>query len=384
VTRKTWALAAAILAAVTVIGGVLVTSGAKQASAATPPLPVGTTRVEKRTLSAMVSQGGTLTYRARSDGSLYSVLNRARGTYTMLPAVGQVISQGRALYRVNNRPVVLLHGSTPAYRALSAGATGPDVAELNADLVALGYATSAQLHPRSAFFGPATTTGVERLQAALGVPRNGTLSLGQAVFEPAAVRVTSVSAQPGGGAQPGETVLQGTSTTRQVEVALDASQQTSMAVGDKVSITLPNNQTTPGVVSSVATVATCPSSSGSGGPSSGSAPSGTDTCSSGGSGSSTPTITVGVTPSDPAATGKWDQAPVQVGITTDSVPDALVVPVTALLAQSSGGYAVEVVGANARHHLIPVSLGLFDDAHGLVQVTASGLAAGQEVVVPST
>ena len=58
--------------------------------------------------------------------------------------------------------------------------------------------------------------------------------------------------------------MQGTSTTRQVQVALDASQQTTMAVGDKVSITLPNNRTTPGVVSSVGAVATCPSSSGSG------------------------------------------------------------------------------------------------------------------------
>ena len=360
-------------------------SGTKQASAAARPLPVSTTRVEKRTLSAMVSQGGILTYRARSDGSLYSVINQARGTYTKLPAVGQVISQGRVLYRVNDRPVLLLHGSTPAYRTLSAGATGPDVAELNADLVALGYATSAQLRPRSDFFGPATTAAVEKLQAASGVPGTGTLSLGQVVFEPTAVRVTSVSAQPGGGAQPGGTVLQGTSTTRQVQVALDASEQTSLAVGNTVSIALPNNRNTPGVVSSVATVATCPSSSGAGGPSAGSAPAGTDTCSSGGSGSATPTITVDVTPSDPAATGKWDQAPVQVGITTDGVPNALVVPVTALLAESSGGYAVEVVSAGTtNHHLVAVSLGLFDDAHGLVQVTAPGLAAGQEVVVPST
>jgi hypothetical protein len=361
---------------------VLVTSGAPRATAAARQLPVGTTQVEKRTLSAMVSQGGILTYRARSDGSAYSVINQAHGTYTQLPTLGQVIRQGHALYRVNNRPVVLLHGSTPAYRTLSAGATGPDVAELNADLVALGYATRAQLRPTSASFGSATTTAVERLQAALGVTRNGTLTLGQAVFEPTAVRVTSVSAQPGGSSQAGETVMQGTSTTRQVQVALDASQQTSMAVGNKVSITLPNNQTTPGVVSSVATVATCPSSAGSGGQGSSSATPGTDTCSAG----STPTITVDVTPSDPGATGTWDQAPVQVGITTDSVRDALVVPVTALLAQSSGGYSVEVAGAGVGtgNRLVSVSLGLFDDADGLVQVTGPGLAAGQEVVVPAT
>jgi hypothetical protein len=76
---------------------------------------------------------------------------------------------------------------------------------------------------------------------------------------------------------------------------------------------------------------------------------------------------------------------VQVGITTDSVPDALVVPVTALLAQAGGGYAVEIAGAGTNNHrLVPVSLGLFDDADGLVQVTGSGLTAGQTVVTPST
>jgi hypothetical protein len=388
VKRSTRVLAAAaVLAATAAASGLAVTSGARPATAAAQPAPANTALVQKRTLSATVPQDGTLTYRARSDGSPYSVINQARGTYTTLPTLGQVIHQGHVLYRVNDRPVVLLYGSTPAYRALSAGATGPDVAELNTDLVALGYATSAQLSRTSASFGAATAAALAKLQAALGVTQTGTLSLGQAVFEPTAVRVTSVSVQPGGGAQTGETVLQGTSTTREVQVALDASQQTDAAVGDKVSITLPNNQTSPGVVSSVGTVATCPSSSGSGGSGSSSAAPGTGTCSSASSGSSTtPTITVDVTPSDPAATGTWDQAPVQVGITTASVPDAVVVPVTALLARPGGGYAVEVVGAGVgtSNRLVSVSLGLFDDADGLVQVAGSGLAAGQKVVVAST
>jgi Putative peptidoglycan binding domain/HlyD family secretion protein len=379
-------VAAAVLVALAAACGVVVSSGAKQEALAAQPSPAHTAQVERRTLSAMVSQAGILTYRARSDGSPYSVINQARGTYTELPAAGHVTSQGHVLYRVNDRPVVLLQGSTPAYRTLSAGATGADVAELNADLVALGYATSAQLGPRSASFGWATTAALQKLQAAVGVTQTGTMTLGQAVFEPTAVRVTAVSAQLGGRAQPGQTVLQATSTTRQVQVKLDASQQTDVAVGDRVSITLPNNRTTRGVVSSAGTVATCASSSGSGsgGSSSSSAAPGTDSCSSGSSGSATPTITVGVTPSHPAATGKWDQAPVQVGITTARVRGALVVPVTALLAQSNGGYAVEVLGTGATNHLVPVSLGLFDDADGLVQVTASGLAAGQKVVVPAT
>ena len=379
---------ATVLAVALAAGGVVVISGEKPATSAAQAPPPTTVKVEKRELSAMVSLSGTLTYQVAPDGSPYSVINQAGGTYTELPVPGQVITQGQVLYRVNDSPVVLLYGSTPAYRALSAGATGADVAELNADLVALGYATANQLSPTSSFFGSATATAVEKLQADLGVAQNATLALGQAVFEPTAVRVTSLSAQLGSSTQTGQTVMQGSSTTRQVQVALDASQQTDVAVGDTVTIILPNNQSTPGVVSSVGTVATCPSSSGSSGSSgssSSSATPGTGTCSSGSSGSSTaPTVTVEVNPSDPAATGTWDQAPVQVTVTTASEPNALVVPVTALLAQSGGGYAVEVVGAGGTNHLVPVSLGLFDDADGLVQVTGSELAAGQNVVVPTT
>jgi HlyD family secretion protein len=384
VKRKTWVLAgAAVVAASIATGVVIAASGANQVAPAALEPPTNTARVEKGELSATVSLAGTLTYRAQPDGSPYSVINQAQGLYTKLPELGEVISQGQVLYRVDDSPVVLLYGSTPAYRTLSAGATGADVAQLNADLVALRYATPAQLDPSSASFGPVTTTALEKLQAALGLTQNGALTLGQAVFEPTAVRVTAVPAQLGGRSQTGQTVIQATSTTRQVQVALDVSQQTDMAVGDKVTITLPDNQTTPGVVSSVGTVATCPPTPVPGGSSPSATAPGTDTCSSGSSGSTTPTISVVVTPSDPAATGAWDQAPVRVSITTASVPNAMAVPVTALLAQSSGGYAVEVVGPGGTNHLVPVSLGLFDDGDGLVQITGSQLTAGQQVVVPA-
>jgi hypothetical protein len=369
------------VAGVVVAGGAVVMSGAKQQALTAQQPSVNTVKVERRELSAMVSEAGILIYSAQSDGSPYSVINQTRGIYTELPAVGEVISQGHVLYRVNDRPVVLLDGATPAYRTLAVGASGPDVADLNADLVALGYATPSQLSPSSSLFGSATAAALEKLQAALGLTQTGTLALGQAVFEPTVLRVTTVLAPLGGSSQAGQTVLQATSTARQVQVALDASQQTNMAVGDKVTITLPNNRITPGVVSAVGAVATCPAGSGPGGSSSSSAGPGTDTCS---ASSTTPTVLVDVIPSDPAATGTWDQAPVQIGIATARVPSALVVPVTALLAQSSGGYAVEVVGAAGINHLVAVSLGLFDDADGLVAVTGSRLAAGQEVVVPVT
>jgi hypothetical protein len=102
------------------------------------------------------------------------------------------------------------------------------------------------------------------------------------------------------------------------------------------------------------------------------------------SASATPTVAVQITPLHPAATGSLDQAPVHVSITTATVRDALVVPVAALLALASGGYAVEEVTPRGVHHLVPVQLGMFDDDAGLVQVTGSGLAAGQRVVVPAS
>jgi hypothetical protein len=161
-----------------------------------------------------------------------------------------------------------------------------------------------------------------------------------------------------------------------VTIALDPAQQTEVKDGEQVSITLPDGATTPGVVSQVAAVASAPGSSSSAGSGS------SDNPSSSGSDSSA-TIAVQVALSDPKAAGSLNQAPVEVTITTGSVADALVVPVDALLAQGSGGYAVEVIGAGNHHHLVAVSLGLFDDAAGLVQVTGTGLAAGQHVVVPA-
>jgi hypothetical protein len=384
-TRKPSLLGGAVTLVVVVVVACLFEMSTTKPSTSSAREPMAkTTKVERRDLSAKVSLNGTLTYRAGADGSPYAVINQSQGTYTELPAPGHVVAEGQVLYRVNDSPVALLYGSTPAYRTLSQGATGADVAELNADLVALGYATPSPIDQSPASFEWATATALKNLQGALGLPESGTLSLGQALFEPSAVRVTSLSVPLGSSAQSGQTAMQATSTTRQVEVALDASHQSDVAVGNKVTITLPNNQTTPGVVSSVGAVASCPSSSASGGQNSSSTTSGSGTCPSGGSGSGTaPTIAVDVTPSDPAATGTWDQAPVQLTITTTGVRGALVVPVTALLAKAGSGYAVELVGPNGTHHLVAVSLGMFDDADGLVQITGSKLAAGQEVVVPT-
>jgi len=328
-----------------------------------------TAAVTYRTLTSQQQVNGTLGY----SGS-YSIVNRAAGTLTALPSPGRVVRQGQVLYRVDTGPVVLLYGSIPAYRALTEGDRGPDVRNLKADLVALGDATRASLNLSSGYFGAATVAAVKELQESLDVHRTGSLALGQVVFVPGPIRVTAMTSTRGTLAQPGAAVLQATSTSREVTVSLDAALEGDVKPGDQVTITLPNQRTTQGTVANVSKVATTGSSgSSSGGSSSGSS-----------SGSSqSATVQVTITLRDPAATGTLDQAPVQVAIITATAPHVLTAPTTALLAQPGGGYGVEVIGPRNSRKILRVSVGLFDDAQGLVQVSGPRLHAGQQVVVPA-
>jgi hypothetical protein len=299
---------------------------------------------------------------ARSSESVYG----QSSTFTMLPAVGRVFSRGQSLYAIDGRPVVLLYGSVLPLRAFVAGMPpAPEVAELNANLDALGYASGLT----GDAFTAATATAIEAFQAAHGMAATGGLALGSVVFERGPVLVTSVTATVGANVTPGP-VLGVSSTVPQVTIQLSAAQQSSVKVGDQVTINLPNERSAEGVVSAVGAVAKAPPKGGEGGGGEGGEEGG-------------PTIEVDVTPSDPDAIGHLDEAPVTVAITTASVSNALTVPVDALLALAGGGYALEVVEGRA-HRLEAVSLGLFDDAEGLVQVSGREVAAGQRVVVPAS
>jgi hypothetical protein len=313
-------------------------------------------RVTRQDLSARMLQSGTLGY----AGS-YQVVNEASGTATDLPAVGDVVRQGGVLYRVDGAPVLLLAGrQEPVYRALSRGMTGADVRQLNAALVALGYATKSTLDPGSDTFGAATYTALRKLQDAAGLSVTGTLPLGQVVFLPAAtLRVTKVNAVRGTRVGPNQPVLTVSSTERQVSVQLNADRQATVAVGDPVTITLPTGRTTPGRVSAVGRVASQDSSG-------------------------NVTVEVLIKPVRPAETGRLDQAPVQVSIVSDTARHVLSVPVTALLALAGGGYAVEVQDASGARRLVAVRTGLFDDGSGRVEVSGAGLADGQHVLVPAS
>jgi uncharacterized membrane protein YgcG len=390
-SRGRW-MAAAVMAVVAAAGvavagakGAFGGPGSPSAGAAANAYRTAIATVARRSLVSQTPVDATLGY----AGS-WNVVNQATGTFTALPAVGRVVRQGQVIYQVSGAPVVLLYGHVPAWRDLSEGVTGPDVTELNAALVKLGYARAAALGPRPGWdnFSAETAYALELLQTHLRLTVTGTLPLGQAVFLPGAARIAGLGATTvlGGAAAPGTAALTATSIRPVVSIALDAGQQTEVKKEDKVAITLPDGTTTPGVISSVGAVATSSSaagSGGSGGPGGGGSGQGGsgESGSSGGPGSATITVLVSLT--DPKAAGGLDQAPVTVEITTGSASNALVVPVSALLAQPGGKYEVEQVTAGGHHHLVPVTPGIFDDASGLVQVTGTSLAVGDHVVVPA-
>jgi multidrug efflux pump subunit AcrA (membrane-fusion protein) len=318
-----------------------------------------TAMVTRQDLAATTPVAATLGY----AGS-YTVTGQGGGTLTSLPSAGQVISQGQPVYQTGNgSPVVLLYGTVPDWRPMSEGTTGADVSQLNHDLVALGYASRAAIEAAGwDYYSAGTAYAVQRLEEHLGVAAPpGSLSLGQVVFEPEAIRVTQVTGSLGGPAS--GPVLQATSDERVVTIALDVSQELEVATGDAVTVTLPDGTTSPGVVTSVGTVATSPASQ------------------QGQNAATTIPVTVALT--DPAAAGRVDQAPVTVNITTASARDVLAVPVSALLARSPGGYVVEVVGPRGARRYVPVTPRIFDDSSGLVQVSGA-LTPGQRVVVASS
>jgi hypothetical protein len=260
---------------------------------------------------------------------------------------------------------------------------GWDVKELNRNLVSLGYADGAGLDP-AGHFGSATRFALKDLKGDLGLSRTGSLAPEQAVALPGPLRISSVSVPLGSPVQPGAAIAAATSTARRVEVDLDPSQAEGLKVGERASITLPNNRTTPGVVRSIGAAAVeSGSASGTGSASASSSGSSPSSGSSGDSGSTTAMVAVFITLKRLGAVGGIGEAPVQVSIITGRVKNALSVPVTALLARAGGGYAVETVDAGGQQ-LVRVDLGAFDHANGLVQVSGPGLRAGQRVVVPAS
>ena len=327
-------------------------SGGDGDGAETTAASMNTAAVARRDLVEREDVDGTLGY----AGSR-TVSNQLAGTLTRMRREGSVVARGQWLYEVDGKPTAwLLYGARPAWRAFGPDmADGEDVRQLERNLKALGYDPGGAMTVDDDFTA-ATAAAVKRFEHARGRKEDAKLELGEVVFLPDAARVKARKASVGITLQPGQEVLETSSSRRVVTVQLAASRQSMVSRGDAVKVELPDGKIVKGRISRVHRVAQ-PGEEGE---------------------EATVEVTI-ILRSRSAARG-LDQAPVTVGITQEARRDALSVPVTALLALEGGGNGLEVVGADGQPRTVRVKTGLFAD--GYVEVAGAGVREGMRVVIP--
>jgi multidrug efflux pump subunit AcrA (membrane-fusion protein) len=387
--RRHLAIAAAAVAGIAAAAGFLVLVGGHGAGRA-PGAGAGvgkagaTATVARRTLAERVTVEGTIGYAGET-----TVPARLSGTVTELPAVGDVVRRGEELYGIDGEPVVLMYGKVPAYRGLAEGvADGPDVEQLERNLLALGYEPGTVDEE----FTASTAEAIEAWQEGLGLEATGEVELGRVTFLPGPQRITELEATlgealggggAGGGSQltayevpavgeatepegepepeeeaeaPSTPILRAGSTRRIVSVELEADQQSIAHRGQKVGVILPGGTEVPGEVRRLAAV----ESSGEGAPGE-EAEAGVE-------------ATIGVTGKHeiPALDG----ASVSVRFTQRVRRHVLSVPLTSLVAIGGERFAVYVREGGGRRQVV-VTPGLAAD--GYVEVAGAGLRAGMKV-----
>ena len=340
-------LVAALTGVLAVGGGA---AGALALRAPGSPAPAEATHAHTATVTRGDLAQTTTVPGTVGHGTATPVTGHGTGTVTWLPAVGDVVDRGGQLYRVDDRPVVLLIGDLPLYRPLSQ-APGPDGKRLRgadvdlvaANLAALGFWDG----PTSdVAFTRRLERAVGRWQKAVGRPETGAIDPADVVVAPAAVRVDAVTAHLGDAV--GTPLLTTTGEGKVVVLDVPVGVAPAMASGQEVEVALGEGTR---VTAQVATI---------GAPAAGGASEGGPT--------GVPVTLVPPTGFD-APPG-----PVTATVVTASRPGVLHVPVAALLALAGGGYAVEAPDGT----LTPVTIGMVAD--GEVEVT--GVTEGAQVVVP--
>jgi peptidoglycan hydrolase-like protein with peptidoglycan-binding domain len=146
VVRKNRALVAGLAA---VIVSSLVSWGAASrirspaevaARTAAPKPSAITVPVEKKVLSSDVVIRGTVRYGAPQSVLLPgSSIRKGSAILTSAPQKGKDLTEGSVAFTISGRPALVLAGSVPAYRDITPGTVGDDVAQLQKALVRLGF-----------------------------------------------------------------------------------------------------------------------------------------------------------------------------------------------------------------------------------------------------
>ncbi|SDS35717.1 HlyD family efflux transporter periplasmic adaptor subunit [Actinoplanes derwentensis] len=309
---------------------------------------VATAEVERTDLSTARIMPGTLGY------GMSRTIRASAGTVTWLPKTGATMRRGQPLYRNDDKPVLVMYGTTPLFRPIEgAGLTGRDVRVVVDNLRALGYQVGDQpgrIRPGDAVLTTAVVEAVKRWQLDTGCPVTGVVTPADVVVLPGAVRVGQVTAQLGEPAADGVLIVTG--RRKAITVPVRADDLGSIKAGAAVQVELPSGGTVPGTVSGVDRDVTAPEGE-------------------------VPAVDVTVTIKNTKAVRALDSAPVQVSFTGEVRAGVLAVPVAALLALREGGHAVQIAGGP----LVAVETGMF--AMGLVEISGDGLTEGVRVVTAS-
>jgi hypothetical protein len=317
-------------------------------------------------------------------------------------AAGKTISNGEQIAGIDGEPMFALTGRVPAWRDITPGESGPDVAELQKALASLGYYQGGDT---AGYFGTATQDAVAAYYEHLGYtpPSTGGVPLTDVIFLPSLpAKVIAVNGAKG--QQPGQPFLE-LAARGSLALTGELSPQYAGQVKPGLKVTMYDEVTgihaagTVGEVGTATTItpvgaivdvgggaasASAAAAAAAGSAGSGSTGSGAGSSSSGGSAGSgaAPFIPLTVNPSKPlpaALNGENVLITVDTGRTEGPV---LTVPVAAVVTTGSGTSYVTVAGAGGKQTQVPVTPGI--NENGYVQVTplkAGKLAAGDSVVV---
>jgi peptidoglycan hydrolase-like protein with peptidoglycan-binding domain len=288
------------------------------------------------------------------------------GIVTWLPPIQSSVSRGQPLFRLDNVPVILLYGSTPAWRDFGPGMSdGPDLAELESNLLALGFGESFGLKADGVY----TNADAEAIDAfgasdGLGVS-SGTLPFGSVLFEPTPVTVLGYASGLGTSVSGGANILEADGTAAQVVAEVDASEAAAIVEGTPATITTVSSASALGAT--VSAVSASPPTN----------------LAAGASGSTEGEVYVTLSLTNPPSELPAQGATVAVQFRTAVLNNVFTVPVTALVALVGGGYALQIDEGHGRSRLVGVQVGLIDDVDDVAQVTGSDLREGLAVEVPA-
>ena len=418
-------------AALLAIGGLIGSSFVKSpqqiaADTAAPPPTATTAKVVSQILTSSVQMRGVVYPGTQYDVYPSAPESDASGTGTGSPAggsaagggsagavyisrldvaAGQTISNGEKLAEIDGEPLFALTGRVPAWRDITPGESGPDVAELQKALASLGYYTGGDT---PGFFGTATQDAVSLYYEHLGytAPATGGVPMTDVIFLPSLpAKVIVVNGAKG--QQPGQPFLElaargSLALTGELPPAYAAQVKAGLKVKifDEVTgihatgtISDVGTATTITPIGAIVNVGGGSASAGSAGlpvpgpPVPGLPVPGPGTAGSSNSGSATnpgatPFIPLAVQPSKPlpaALNGENVLVTVETGRTEGPV---LTVPVAAIVTTGSGTSYVTVAGADGKQTQVAVTPGISENGYVQVTpVTAGKLAAGDSVVV---